>query len=179
MGNLEDDLKMCPNRWEMIEDYLQNEHGVKISPEDFKWVRLRKIQVSTYARISLLSQQVYLHHILCPTPEGMFTDHENRDKLDNRRTNLRPLTIQQSNINRPYNRKKTSKYRGVSKWKCTIKGKDYWYWRATLAVGRKHIYLGLSSTEEGAAEIYDRKAPLYHGDLAQLNELHLKLSHVA
>jgi hypothetical protein len=176
MGNLEEDLKMCPNQWEVIEDYLQNEDGVKISMEDFKWVRLRKVTVSVYARISLLSQQIYLHHILCPSPEGMFTDHENRNKLDNRRKNLRPLTIHQSNINRPYNRKKTSKYRGVSRWQCPINGKNYWYWRATLSVGNKHIYLGISTTEEGAAALYNNGAIIHHGSFAQLNTLNaLKL----
>jgi hypothetical protein len=39
-------------------------------------------------------------HLMGPPPPGMLIDHVNRDRLDNRRVNLRFLTFAESNLNR-------------------------------------------------------------------------------
>ena len=44
-----------------------------------------------------VKQTVRLHRLINKTPEGLVTDHINRDKLDNRRSNLRTCT-QKENI---------------------------------------------------------------------------------
>ena len=42
-----------------------------------------------YIRHSLdHSTSVYLHKLICPTPDSFVTDHSNRNSLDNRRCNL-------------------------------------------------------------------------------------------
>ena len=55
---------------------------------------------------------VKLHQLL--NPEWKETDHENGNKLDNRRFNLRRCTSQQNNANRSGQSGTTSQYKGVS-----------------------------------------------------------------
>lgn len=167
MGSLEEDLERAVQRWSHKGEYLENEDGVKIDIEDFFWVRFRKVSIDTYAQIGIGSGQYRLHCLICPNYGPGFIDHENRDKLDNRRKNLRITTIQQSNINRPYLRDKTSTYRGVSLWN----SKGHTYWRASICFNRKYITLGVRKTELEAAILYNQKAPEYHGEFAQLNIL--------
>ncbi len=41
-----------------------------------------------------------MHRIIMDTPKGMDTDHINRNKLDNRKSNLRIVTRSANNLNR-------------------------------------------------------------------------------
>lgn len=77
--------------------------------------------------------------------DGVFGDHRGLDKLDNRRSNLRVLTPEESAQNLPP-RTGTSKYRGVS-----------WYkhqrlWAASCSVGGKRVFLAYFKDELEAAE---------------------------
>lgn len=49
-------------------------------------------------------QTVRLHRLINKTPDSLFTDHINRNKLDNRRANLRTVTQAENNANGPGNR---------------------------------------------------------------------------
>lgn len=75
---------------------------------------------------------------------GVQTDHINRNRLDNRRENLRTVTVQENRQNiTPWGR---SKYRGV-----------YWHghsgkWRAAAKIGGKVESFGYFLNEEDAAE---------------------------
>lgn len=70
-------------------------------------------------------------------------DHINRNKLDNRRNNLRVVTHSQNGQNLPVF-PSVSKYRGVDWLKRNGK------WRARITEGRRTIYLGLFDTEDEA-----------------------------
>ena len=77
--------------------------------------------------------------------DGLEGDHINRNRLDNRRENLRavPKRSQQQNLT---SKGKTSKYRGV-----------HWYtrlrkWRACITVAGKTRCIGQFDSEEEAAE---------------------------
>jgi len=91
------------------------------------------------------------------------SDHKNRNKLDNRRYNLRPATDSQSQCNRNKQSNNTSGYTGV-----------YWNrgkWRADVRVNKKHIYLGRYNNPKEAAKAYNKAAIKYHGEFAVLNKI--------
>jgi hypothetical protein len=97
---------------------------------------------------------IYMHRLLMKTPRHLYTDHKNRNKLDNRKTNLRNVTPSQNSRNRArpkfgYKAGKplTSQFRGVSK-----KGDK---WRATICMNKKRIHLGCFDTEQKASHIYE------------------------
>ena len=65
-----------------------------------------------------VSEIVYLHHeLMGKPPTGLQTDHKNRDKLDNRRHNLRFVTPQVNVLNRNVVAKGVSFDNTHGKWK--------------------------------------------------------------
>lgn len=76
-------------------------------------------------------------------------DHINRDKLDNRRANLRLVTFAENTQNRPSQRGSKSRFRGVS-WN-TEKRR----WQATVGIDGRSVYLGRFTDEVEAAEAAD------------------------
>jgi len=94
---------------------------------------------------------------------GSFVDHKNRNKLDNRRTNLRFATGTQNNANRgKVGKSPTSQFKGVY---LTEKGK----WKATITIKYKSRHLGYFATELEAAIVYDIAAQELFGEFALLN----------
>jgi hypothetical protein len=77
--------------------------------------------------------------------DGIEGDHVNRDKLDNRRQNLRSVS-HPGNVQNTSARGGSSAYRGVS-WRS-----DTCKWRAFTRFNGKMIHLGSFSTETEAAE---------------------------
>jgi len=57
---------------------------------------------------------VFMHRIILNTPTGYFSDHISGDGLDNRRNNLRIVTMGQNNKNHMTRKDNTSGYNGVS-----------------------------------------------------------------
>lgn len=101
------------------------------------------------ARIDGHSYLFFLHRQLLGLAhrDGLDGDHINRDRLDNRRNNLRILTRAQNLQNVPSRTGTTSVHRGVS-W-----DKTRGCWRATIQVGGKWKQLGRYPTEEAAADV--------------------------
>lgn len=56
---------------------------------------------------------IRMHVQIMNTPKGKHTDHINRNRLDNRRENLRVVTVSQNLHNRPKQNNNTSGYKGV------------------------------------------------------------------
>lgn len=108
-----------------------------------------------------------MHRIVSNAPQGIQVDHENRNKLDNRKSNLRFATGSQNRANQEkYMRnglKPASQYKGVD-WV-----KQHKRWRARVRVDREEIYLGHFKSEQEAARAYDKKALEIFGEYANIN----------
>lgn len=91
-------------------------------------------------------------------------DHVSRNRLDNRRSNLR-LTDQASNSrNTTLAKNNSSGAKGVSK---TKTGK----WRARIWKDWREIHIGTFDTIEAASAAYDKAAAELHGEFASPNNL--------
>ncbi len=108
---------------------------------------------------------MFLHRLINETPDGLFTDHINGDKLDNRRSNLRTVTLAENNMNMGKKSSNQSPYVGVSWWKRDRN------WKAAVRYGEKNHNLGYYDTPEQAALVYNYYARKYRGEYARLNEI--------
>lgn len=90
-----------------------------------------------------------MHRLLMGLAKGdpRTVDHINRDRLDNRRSNLRVVLSHENYQNVASRPGSTSAFRGVS-WD-KAKGK----WRADVTLNGKNHYLGAFAVEELAAEV--------------------------
>lgn len=104
--------------------------------------------------------RLYMHRVILDTPATV--DHANRNKLDNRRCNLRPATTaQQATNSAPRNR-----YRGVSYFPWDKRQKR---WVARIFSGDRRQHIGYYATAEEAARAYDAVAIELFGEFAFLN----------
>lgn len=108
-------------------------------------------------------RRVSMHRLITDPPDGMFPDHINHNKLDNRRENLRICTHQENCQNRGIQSNNSSGYRGVS-WS------DYRQcWIAQIHIQRKTIKIGEYDSAIDAAKAYDAEAKTAFGEFAYLN----------
>ena len=99
-----------------------------------------------------------LHRIIMGDPDGEFIDHINRDPLDNRRENLRIVSIQENNMNVSISKRNKSGIAGVC-W-----DKDANKWRATIRYKYKLIHLGRFDTLEEATKARKDAEEEYFGE---------------
>lgn len=107
-------------------------------------------------------KNLFLHRVLTKTPQGMVVDHINRDKLDNRRSNLRICTHQENTFNQTV-KKGSSIYKGVC-WDNRAQK-----WMSYIHPDKKMKFLGYFPTERWAAMAYDIAAKDLFGKFAKLN----------
>lgn len=134
--------------------------------DDQDYDRLNKFRWSItnngYAIRRLKDKYFLMHREIIDIPKGMDTDHINRNKLDNRRKNLRIATRSQNNANQRLNSYNSSGYKGVS-WNKTLK-----LWMAYIKVdGKRHVQW--EKNREKAAEKYNQMAKKYFQEFANLN----------
>ena len=124
-----------------------------------KWYLLRNGYV-----ISSGSPKIYLHHLIGGRPpKGKETEHDNRNKLDCRESNLSFKTRRQNNLNREKATKYTSYFRGVS-WSNSNRA-----WVAQITVNGRVTYLGSFLHQINAAKAYDLAAKKLNKSFARLN----------
>lgn len=109
------------------------------------------------------SKKVWLHRFIANTPEGLYTDHINGNRLDCRKENLRICTYAQNNKNASIRKDNKSGYRGVY-WEKGVKK-----WRAVINADAKRICLGFYESAKEAAKAYNESAKKLHGSFARLN----------
>lgn len=109
--------------------------------KDHKWYKH-----NGYACAFINGSRIMLHHIIIGFPPiGLETDHINRNKLDNRVSNLRHVTHRDNLLNRDFTNK--SGYRGVYFDSHSKRSKPY---KAMVRRYNKGINIGYYSTAEEA-----------------------------
>ena len=135
-----------------------------VDDEDYTWLRQWNWSaVSTqrlnggYAmrRDNSSGKTILMHRLLLDAPEGMEVDHINGNGLDNRRANLRLVSLQQNRQNRSKGRNNQSGFKGVTFDKKSGK------WAMS--------FRALFDSAEEAAHVYDQLAALVYGEHANTN----------
>lgn len=153
--------------------YLFNGGSTIIDLEDYDHVsKHRWRSYRGYVRRVTSGKAIWLHRVILglgPKAEDpRETDHKNRDKMDNRRSNLRVADKSQNAANIPRVRLK-GPYRGVRYLARPNAGPHVRKWAATIRENKKGIYLGMFFTAEEAAQVYDAAAVRIYGEFAVLN----------
>lgn len=113
-------------------------------------------------------ENTYLHNFILGRKTNMkeMTDHRDRNKLNNRKGNLRECNKSQNAANAIKQRgETTSIYKGVY-WK-----KSRSRWVAKITKDYKGIYLGSFISEIGAAMAYNDAAKMYFGEFSLINKI--------
>ncbi|MDB5822194.1 MAG: hypothetical protein JWR21_898 [Herminiimonas sp.] len=116
-----------------------------------------------YASTNIKRKPVTMHSLLLSVGDGMVRDHINRDRLDNRKANLRPATMLQNSHNASLRKDNQSGFKGVY-W-----NKQYGRWKAQIRHEKKRVFLGYHDSLIAAAKAYDRAASEFFGAFASLN----------
>lgn len=118
---------------------------------------------SGYVYTQVKRKNVYLHRLVIGAKRGEEVDHINRDKLDNRKSNLRLVKHFQNSSNKGLQKNNKSGYIGVNWLKKQKK------WRAEIQVCGKSIHLGLFDDARKAAFVRDGAAQIYFGEYGSYN----------
>ena len=145
---------------------LPSGHRVKVDDDDYEELSKDGWHLSNgYAsrhKNDGSGGKIYMHRVVSSTPDDMHTDHINRDKLDNRKSNLRVVTASQNHMNRRKDGRRglTSVFKGAQYHKASG------LWRSRIKVGSNQISLGYFKTEMEAHNAYIEAAKKYYGNYA-------------
>lgn len=106
-----------------------------------------------------------MHRVVANPPDGMDTDHVNRNRLDNRKENLRVCTRSENLRNSSLRSDNATGYKGVAFHKFSS------LYHATINVDKKQKSLGYFKTPKEAAKAYNDAALILFGEFSKLNEL--------
>lgn len=101
-------------------------------------------------------KHIWMHRLLNNTPDNLITDHINRNKLDNRKCNLRTVDWHKNGTNRGLNKNNTSGYKGI------IWRKDNKKWQSRIKFNYKQIYLGCFNNIKDAIKARRKAEIIYH-----------------
>lgn len=128
----------------------------------FKW----SLTKNGYTQARINGKMTKMHtHLKGKAPKGFVIDHINRNKLDNRRSNLEFRTFSENAQNKDKAPNTTSSYYGVH-WD-KIRNK----WVASISYQKDSKNLGYFENEIDAAKKYDTAAFVLHGKNAKTNNL--------
>lgn len=119
-----------------------------------------------YVRLRVDEVMYLAHRLVWLYVHGAFPsdllDHSNRQKADNRISNLRECTRCENALNTVSHRGATSGFKGVS---MASSGR----WSARISINGAHLHLGHFDLPEVAAAAYDAAALKIHGEFARIN----------
>jgi hypothetical protein len=107
---------------------------------------------------------IKLHRYIMGDPAGLVIDHQDGNRLNNRKANLRVCTVKENNMNLGLTRRNKSGYRGVSF------SKEAGKWRATISLDKRQLHLGYFERADLAAAAYEKAAEVFYGDNRRAQE---------
>lgn len=116
-----------------------------------------------YIATSVKRRATPMHKVLLGDTTGFDVDHISRDKLDNRRNNLRLCTHQENSFNQKKRNTNTTGFMGVSFMKHVGRYEAYVHFN-----GKKY-HMGLHNNAFDAAVARDEGAIHFFGEFAHLN----------
>lgn len=133
----------------------------------FKWYTLVSTNKKTYTITYLISKKpdcILLHRFIMGATGDEVVDHINGDTLDNRKCNLRVVTVQQNVMNHKHHNSRTkSGHRGV-----------FWYhahgfnkWVAKIQKDGKRIHIGYFDELQDAIDARLKAEEEYFGEFAR------------
>jgi hypothetical protein len=142
--------------------YMANGQFTVIDSENYEWLSQHTVGLAStgYAYVVIAGQRDYLHRVICPVPPSkklLVVDHINGDKLDNRRVNLRVVSLQQNGYNTRISKNNKTGYKGVVR---TPKGR----YRAEIMADYQKIDIGTFDTAREASDAYIAHAKILHGE---------------
>lgn len=132
-----------------------------VDDQNFDWLNQWKWGLSPngYAvrckYVSPKNLTILMHREVLKTPEGFDTDHINRDKLDNRVSNLRIATRSQNMLNSEISVANTSGFKGVHYYKSRDTYQVY------IHLNGKRTHLGYFKNIEQAAAVYQEASKIH------------------
>jgi hypothetical protein len=143
---------------------IVGDQQILIDRKDLKGIDLFNLRItdSGYAAIG----DKLLHRIIMNPPKNMQVDHKNKNKLDNRRCNLRVCTHSENQMNRGKTKANSTGYKGVNRDK---RGKRKIY-RARIAADGKTYCLGYFEKPDEAGAAYKKAVKQRHGKFARVND---------
>lgn len=147
----------------MKEITLSNGKTCLVSDIDYPELSKYKWYETTIGYVARYSKKkcILMARAILKCSKSEETDHINRNKLDNRRENLRKVSRLENMANRTKQKNNTTGYKGVTK--------SLRKFRANITHNKQLYCLGSYFTAEEAAKAYDKKAKELNGEFAVTN----------
>lgn len=120
-----------------------------------------KVDSQGYVVYRIDKKSKSVHRKVMNNPEGMRIDHIDRNKLDNRKQNLRTCSNVENCMNIGISKRNTSGYKGVRRAQRANR------WEAYITVYGKKFYLGSFIKIEDAAKAREEAEVKYYGEFAR------------
>lgn len=117
-----------------------------------------------YACFTLEGKHMFLHRFVLDYNGPLVVDHINGDGLDDRKKNLRAITVSQNAMNIESNSNSQSGIKGL------VYDPDKKKWRVRIKVDGKVKFEHFYRSKEKAVEVLNRKLEKYHGDFRRLED---------
>lgn len=147
---------------------IKTNKGNEILVDDDKYYELMKYKwtfLRGYAVSCINKKMILMHRFLLNAKDGEIIDHVNKNRSDNRMSNLRICDDKLNAHNKTKLKGTSSKYIGV----CFSKNANKY--EAYINFNKKKYHLGLFGNEIEAAKAYNKKATEFYGQNANLNTI--------
>jgi hypothetical protein len=138
-----------------------NKHTWCLNNSGYAWRTTKKNEKELCKRHHILMHR----QIMNVLNSNIMIDHQDTNKLNNQKSNLRVANKSTNSMNRGLQRNSTTGYKGVSF------NKEKQKYEAYITANDKRVKLGYFRTAEEGALAYNEKAKELHGEFALLNEV--------